>query len=291
MSTGEWGIGPARVSIERWESDLADRASLVSAAASHVGLVRELNEDAFLVGPPLYVVADGMGGHARGDVASQLVIDSFRPLRGKADTSLDDLRGAIQDSRERIAELGIKGGPGSTVVAAAFTLQSGLGYWLIAHEGDSRAYTWTPGHLTQVTRDHSVVQEMLDSGQLAAEDAHDHPDRHVITRAVGAQIDSEPDFTLVPAESGSRLLLCSDGLSGEVDGQTMADLLDGCATGEDATRALVAAALHTGGRDNVTVLVVDVIGVPDQLDDTLGGGLSETPPQTPDDTLPGRVSV
>lgn len=232
------------------------------SAASHLGQVRTVNEDAFLAGPPVFVVADGMGGHARGDAASALVVDAFRPLVGGESVGLADLSGAISRSRYGIASLGEDlDAPGSTVIVAAYVIESGHAYWLVAHEGDSRAYIFSGGGLRQLTRDHSLVQELVDAGEIAPDDAMVHPDRHVVTRAIGAQIDTEPEFSLVPVQAGSRLLLCSDGLTSELSSDSIALLLAQSRTSKDAVDSLLRAAVQAGGHDNVTVVVIDVVAL------------------------------
>lgn len=261
-----------------------ERTVLEYSAASHVGLVRSVNEDAFLAGPPVFVVADGMGGYSLGNVASGLVVDAFGDLSGRDAIEPSDLQECIARSRSAIAELGgdETSSPGATVIAAAYVLQSGRGYWLIAHAGDSRAYSWRAGELEQVTRDHTVVQELIDAGELDEVGARQHPDRHVVTRGVGACVYSDPEFTLLPAEAGSRLVLCTDGLTGELSPDRMKAILDGAVGSQGAVDDLVGAAVASGGHDNVTVMVVDVsIEGEDVREDTVETRLRR------EDTVPG----
>ncbi|RYE75391.1 MAG: serine/threonine-protein phosphatase, partial [Myxococcales bacterium] len=273
------------VSGPRWSpSQPETRATVLEyAAATHVGQVRSVNEDTFLVGPPVFVVADGMGGYARGDVASTLVVEAFEALVGRSDLAVADLTGCIDTARAAISALDEGDGPpGSTVVAAAYVVESGHGYWLIAHEGDSRAYVWRKGSLQQITRDHSVVQELIDAGELNAEQARSHHERHVITRAVGALPDSLPEFSLVPVEPDTRLLLCSDGLTGELSETSIALLLEAASGAQEAVDSLVRAGVDAGGHDNVTALVVEVVRMADDATvDTLG-----SPDDFRSDTLP-----
>lgn len=250
----------------------AERTVLEYSAASHVGMVRSHNEDSFMAGPPVFVVADGMGGHSFGDVASSLVVGAFESLVGSLQVEPADLDSCIVQSRREIEQLGLDANsPGSTVIVAAFVVQSGRGYWLIAHAGDSRAYWWRLGTLDQITRDHTVVQELIDAGQIDQDEARSHPDRHVVTRGVGASIQSDPEFTLVPAEAGGRLLLCSDGLTGELSDHSISTILGDAPSSAAAVDALVAAAVQAGGHDNVTVLIVDVVADGEEArEDTLG---------------------
>ena len=258
----------------RWSPAHPETTSTVLeySAATHVGLVRAVNEDSYMVGPPVFVVADGMGGYSRGDVASTMVVDAFQPLVGQPKVMPSDLENCIQHAREEIGGLDEDGGtPGSTVIVAAYVVESGHGYWLIAHEGDSRAYVWRDGELRQITRDHSVVQEMIDAGEISSEQARTHHERHVITRAVGALEDSRPDFSLVPIEPGTRLLLCTDGLTGELSERSIARILGGADGAQDAVDRLVQAGVDAGGHDNVTALVVDVVTMGNAVvEDTLG---------------------
>jgi len=248
------------------------RVEVQAAAATDVGLVREANEDSFLVAPPVFVVADGMGGHDAGDVASRIVVEEFERL---AQVGYDATRGAeaIAETllaaqlriREYDAEQHAAGiptsGAGTTAVVALLVEQHDGARWLLANVGDSRIYRFTDGELDQVSVDHSLVQELVDAGQLTAEQAADHPERNVITRALGGTVLAEADYFLLPLGSAERLLLCSDGISGMIDDQQIAAVLARCEDPRDAADQLVAAALDAGGRDNATALVVDVVGL------------------------------
>jgi len=253
------------VTTARWSpSDPATAATVLACAGgSHVGMVRSVNEDSMLVGPPVFVIADGMGGHARGDVASALVIEAFQPLGGGDSTTPADVERALARSRVMVAAIDAEGQaePGATMVSASYVVESGRGYWLIAHVGDSRAYSWSAGVLEQITRDHSVVQELIDAGQISSEQAATHPDRHVITRAIGPAGNAQADYSLVPLESRQRLLLCSDGLTSELSDRAISAILGNAGSPEETVGSLIEAAVNMGGRDNVTVIVVDVIDV------------------------------
>lgn len=251
-------------------------------AATDVGLVRAVNEDAYLAAPPVFVVADGMGGHAGGDVASQIVVEEFTRL---AEEGYDPARAedhvahvlsraqarllAYADT-QRVEQPGWHAG--TTVVAAVLVEEAGVPAWLVTNLGDSRAYVAGSGGTRQVTVDHSVVQELQDAGRITAQEAAVHPERHVITRALGSRSGIAPDFFRVPLAAAPRLLLCTDGVSGLVGDAEIGRLL---AAGTDpgaAARALVQAALAAGGRDNATAVVVDVVGLsePDVHDPQLG---------------------
>lgn len=247
-------------------------------AHTDVGLVRTANEDAYLAQPGLYVVADGMGGHVGGAIASAIVTDEFAQLE-LAD--LDARSGAallvetMSRCQTRIRSWGeTQGDPGAwragTTISAAVLVQEPAGAtWLLANLGDSRIYRLRAGELEQITVDHSVVQELVDAGELTAEEARVHPERHVITKALGGLDGVDPDFFLVPMSSAPRLLVCSDGISGMIDDEQIAAILQDTPLPGDAADELVRAALAGGGRDNATAIVVDVMGWSDDADDTM----------------------
>ena len=228
------------------------------AGLSHRGLVREVNEDAILVDPTgaLWAVADGMGGHGNGDLAADIVIDTLarvphgrggRALLGQAFATAD------KDVRRRARERGL-GEIGATVVAL---LIEGAGATL-AWTGDSRAYRLRRGTLERLTRDHSLVQELLDRGEISELEADRHPQRHVVTRAVGAGEPSVPAYADLDVELDDALLLCSDGLTRCVPEETIAALLAAATDPGSACRALVEAALAAGAPDNVSAVVVRI---------------------------------
>jgi serine/threonine protein phosphatase PrpC len=224
-------------------------------SATHCGHHRRVNEDSLLVLPHVYVVADGMGGHAAGDKASAILVEEMRRLaEGVADAG--DVSEVLEQANARVRTLA-DGGAGTTVTAAIGVEHDGAPYWLVTNLGDSRTYRLSAGRLEQVSVDHSVVQELLDRGVLDAAGAKRHPQRHVITRAVGSPEPLQPDYWLLPALEGDRLVLCSDGLTGEVDDDLIETTLLQHADPQRAADALVTHALDNGGHDNVTVVVID----------------------------------
>lgn len=244
-------------------------------ARTDVGRVREVNEDAYLATPPVFVVADGMGGHDGGDVASRIVIEEFGRL---AEDGYDPARGgdlvaaALRECQRRITEYGAQRAevttrryPGTTV-AAALLVDDGGPKWLVVNLGDSRIYRLTGDRLDQVSVDHSVVQELVDAGTITAEDAVTHPERHVITRALGGPDRADADYFLLPLASVERLLLCSDGISGMIDDDEIGEVLLEAEDPRDAADLLVERALAAGGHDNATAVVVDVVGWSDVRD-------------------------
>lgn len=275
------GRSSAHVSlaVPGYEDETID---LAWGAATDIGRKRQLNEDSFLAESPFFVVADGMGGHAAGDVASAAVVtrlaeavstDFTEPV-----TVIDALRAATDDitMADDVDELGV----GTTVTGAVLTLQGGDPYWAVFNIGDSRVYQFESGRLRQVTTDHSVVQELVDAGLLSREDAEFHPDSNVITRAVGFNVEPFADFWMLPLRPGLRLLICSDGLTREVDDARIEERLAESAPPQDTAAELVADALHGGGRDNITAVIVDVLASPGDAE------LENTIPRSP--AAPGR---
>ena len=228
-----------------------------SAALSHVGLVRQVNEDACLDQSErgLWAVADGMGGHARGDVASRMVVDALARL-----AEPDSLAAYAAEARQVLhtvnarlrAEAARRDAQiiGSTVVVLLACGQNCRYLWA----GDSRIYLYRNGLLRQLSRDHSQVEELRSSGQISAEDALHYPARNLITRAVGAAEALELDEENIEVMDGDMFLLCSDGVSNDVSEQEMCDALV-CGNCRQAAEALIALALHGGGRDNISAVV------------------------------------
>lgn len=234
--------------------------------ASDRGLRRELNEDSLIAADPVFAIADGMGGHEAGEVASSICVRTLgdSPIVGKhlPEFSAEQLEALLQEADHRIREA-TGGRAGTTLTGAVLVREGGSPYWLVFNVGDSRTYRLSHGVLEQITVDHSEVQELVDLGQITADEALVHPRRHVVTRALGTGNDSEADFWLIPVEPGDRLLICSDGLTGEVADGHILQILTSVTNPQDACAALVQAALRSGGRDNITVLVIDAEGGPE----------------------------
>jgi PPM family protein phosphatase len=225
------------------------------AFRTDTGRQRNANEDALFVRAPIFVVADGMGGAQAGEVASKAAAEAF-------DVDLPDeapervLRETITAANRQIHDLArsdpSRAGMGTTITAAIVNAQSeeiGIG-----HVGDSRAYRLRGGKLERLTRDHSLVEEMRRKGQLTEAQAEDHPQRSIITRALGPEPDVEVDVQTVPAAPGDVFLLCSDGLTTMLDDERIARLLSGATSLEAGVRALIDEANRAGGRDNITAL-------------------------------------
>jgi len=231
-------------------------------AATDVGRVRKLNEDSLLAVPPLFVVADGMGGHAAGEVASQLAVAEFARLAEQPTVGADDLAETVRQANEHIlsagAERGDRYGMGTTLTGIGVVGTTDGEQLAVFNVGDSRVYRFHDGRLDQLTVDHSAVQELVDAGRLTPQAARTHPRRNVVTRSLGSQPGPAPDVWLVPPVTGDRYLVCSDGLTGELEDPAIAELLGTADDPQAAADELVRLALAAGGHDNVTVVVLDV---------------------------------
>ncbi len=242
------------------------------AVVTDKGKRRAANEDSFLAQSPLFVVADGMGGHSAGDLASAAVVHRLADVATTDFLAPQDIERALEDATYDISLIAVDSvlGVGTTVTGAALTLHDDNAYFAVFNIGDSRVYAFERNELSQITVDHSVVQELVEAGALSRDEAESHPDSNIITRAVGFNATPVADFWLLPVVTGLRLLVCSDGLTKEVsDDRLHLHLAAGLSPVETAS-ALADAALAAGGRDNITAIVVDVVDAPDQveLDDT-----------------------
>lgn len=234
---------------------------LRSAAGTHVGLIRPQNEDSYLCRHPVYAVADGLGGHAAGEVASALVVERLAEIAFDDDTTIDDaqqrLADAVRDANRRIHESATEdpehAGMGTTVTAAV-VIGDTVG---LAHVGDSRAYLLRDDELTRITEDHTPVQRAVRAGVISAEEALHHPSRHVLAQAVGLDIDVEVDTPRLDLHDGDRIVLCTDGMTDPIPDDDIPGLLTDTGSPDAAVEALIAAALQRGGPDNVTVVVID----------------------------------
>ena len=242
---------------------------LRAGAATDVGRVRTNNEDQLLVTDTLFAVADGMGGHAAGEVASLTAVEALKAAFERdrsADGLADALRAANRAVWQRASEQPELRGMGTTATATALVTDDGEELLAVANVGDSRAYLLRDGELDQISEDHSLPEEMVRRGELAPEDAAMHPQRHILTRVLGMDNEIEVDcFRIVPYR-GDRILLASDGLTNEVSDDQIASILRRLADPEEAARELVRQAKENGGSDNITVVVVDVIDDDDRAE-------------------------
>jgi serine/threonine protein phosphatase PrpC len=231
------------------------------AVRSDVGLLREGNEDSAYAGPHLLAIADGMGGHAAGEVASSVAISALAGLDDDvpADHMLDALAAAVASANTTLHDMSVEDpsveGMGTTLTAL---LWSG-GTIAICHIGDSRAYLLRDGKLHQITRDHTLVQSLVDDGRLSPAQAATHPQRSLVMRALQSGTEAEPDLSTIEAQAMDRFLLCSDGLSDVVSEDTLRSTLTLYADRDDAVTQLIELAIRGGGPDNITCIVADVV--------------------------------
>jgi len=251
---------------------------------SDTGRQRRANEDSFLARSPMFVVADGMGGAQAGEVASRIAVESFAAGVPGSASAAERLAARVQEANGRIHELSRtdreRAGMGTTITAALLDGDRVA----IAHVGDSRAYAWRDGELTQLTRDHSLVDELVRTGRLTEEEAADHPQRSIITRALGPEAGVEVDTLSYPARAGDLLMLCSDGLTSMVAPGEIATILGEAANLREAGRRLVAAANAAGGRDNITVVLF-------RLESGTAGSREADQPTTPSPAVRGGAAA
>ncbi len=250
-------------------------AELRWGAATDAGQLRSQNEDNQFAGPGLFVVADGMGGHLAGEVASEMAVNQLSErLRDENEHTLDDLVQAIDDANTDIYDGSVtnpdQAGMGTTVTAIAVVADPHDGEAFgVANVGDSRGYVMRHGRLRQITIDHSFVQELVAEGAITRDEARVHPRRNIVTRALGIEPLVRVDSWTMPIIRGDRFVLCSDGLVDEITDQHITEILAAHQFDPDeAAQALVDAANEAGGRDNVTVIVIDVLEGDDPPDPT-----------------------
>ena len=230
-------------------------------AATDPGRVRSANEDSWLVDFPLFAVADGMGGHAAGEVASRVALDTLRT--SVTDQTLESLVAAVKVANSRVFEMSrtdnAMRGMGTTLCAVALVMIESHERLAVVNVGDSRVYVLQDGALIQVSEDHSLVESMVRQGTLTHEQAKVHPQRNILTRALGIDGEVGVDSWEVAPFSGDRYLLCSDGLFNEVPDETIARVLLDTDDPDEAAGILITMANEGGGRDNITVVIVDVL--------------------------------
>jgi serine/threonine protein phosphatase PrpC len=247
--------------------------TLAWGALTDVGHRREVNEDSLVARSPIFAVADGMGGHSAGDVASDAVVSRLAEAAdrtvGTGETITAEALNAALDRAVADMKAGegvTDQGTGTTVTGVALAIVSDAPQLICYNIGDSRVYQLTGGVLEQVTVDHSVVQELVDAGRITREEADVHPHGNVITRAVGFHEPPVPDYRILPLSPGQRILICSDGLTKELTSYGIRHFLMSNPQPQDAVSALVTAALENGGRDNVTAIVLDIVSIDDLAD-------------------------
>jgi protein phosphatase len=249
--------------------------------ASHVGRVRTHNEDAARAEGAVFVVADGMGGHAAGEVASRLATEALVELAGRGSLEVSDVVAQVGEANRRILESAARHpeqyGMGTTITGVAVVQVGGLPHWAVFNVGDSRVYRFIDGRLSQVTVDHSEVQELVDRGYLTVEQAARHPARNIVTRSLGREPMAAVDTWVLPPYAGERLVICSDGLSNELTTAEIEAVVAGTEDAQEAATTLVERAVAAGGRDNVTAIVIAIPEAPGHESDVD----ADTTPRTP----------
>ena len=226
--------------------------------ATDVGRLRQLNEDALVAEPPLFAVADGMGGHAAGEVAADLALKEMRLLSGLSFVGSQDVMDAIAHANQRIVDhaAGESQGMGTTLAGLCLGTVGGSPHWIVFNVGDSRVYRFADGVLEQLTTDHSEVQELVAAGQITAEQARVHPDRNIITRSLGTQPAPTPDVWVIPAGESETYVVCSDGLTGEISDDQIRQVLAHGGAAQVSADELCGLALNAGGHDNISIVIV-----------------------------------
>ena len=231
-----------------------------SGAASDAGSVRPSNEDSVFAGRRVFVVSDGMGGHAAGEVASGLTVARMAGLDARDDLRPEDIRRELYLSNQDILDSARRNpeqaGMGATVAGLALAWVAGSRHWVVFNAGDCRVYRFAQGALVQLTVDHTEAGELVAAGVLDASDALTHPSRHVVTRALGSDPAPELDLWMLPPTAGESFLLCSDGLFGELADAEIAEVMRLEPIPGRAAETLIGQAVKHGGRDNVSVIVV-----------------------------------
>ncbi|MEA2407826.1 MAG: family protein phosphatase [Thermoleophilaceae bacterium] len=246
------------------------------AGRTDVGRQRTANEDSLVVRPPLFAVADGMGGAKAGEVASAVAVEAVEQAQESGDPTEAQLAGIVRDANRRIYDLAVadesRRGMGTTLTLAKVDGDEVS----LAHVGDSRAYRMREGELTQLTRDHSLVAELERSGQITAEAAEHHPQRSIITRALGPEPDVQVDTYTLATRDGDVFLICSDGLTSMISDDEVAAIMRSASSLDEAAGELVLAANQSGGKDNITVILF-----------RLGEGEAAAAEHAPAEPLPG----
>jgi len=262
---------------------------LRAAGATDVGLVRAHNEDNYLADERLFAVADGVGGHKAGEVASQTAVDTLQ--REFREPTTDGLIDAVKTANRTVWNLAEANpeqrGMGTTLTAVALVDENGEERLALVNVGDSRAYLLQQGELEQLTEDHSLVEQLVREGQLTPEEAQVHPQRSIITRALGLDPEVEVDSWELTPYRGDRILLCSDGLTNEVTDDEIASTLRTVSDPNEAARQLIQEARDHGGSDNITCVIVDVVDDDNRAEEASAALATEPPPPQPE----GATSV
>lgn len=238
------------------------RASVDWGVATHIGAMHERSEDAYCAAPPVFVVADGMGGHYAGDIASREAVEAMMPLADMVPVTGDMLMTCLAEARSRIGRIPVDSlpPPGTTLSGVVVTEVDEVPTWLVVNIGDSRTYRLNSDGFRQLSVDHSIVQQLIDAGTIDASAARSLPFRNVLTRALLADTEHPADVGQLPMMAGDRILACSDGVTRELDDTAIANMLRAIRDPLAAASELVRAATDAGGHDDMTALVIDASG-------------------------------
>ena len=246
------------------------------AAATDKGLIRKNNEDSYVVGKRIWAVADGMGGQAAGGTASRIAAQCVQACDRSGEIDQRQIFALVDQMNSAILAYSAKHpktlGMGSTVAGVAVMRLGGQDHWLIFNVGDSRVYRLTDGILHLETTDHSEVQELVNRGEINRTQARTHPNRNILTRCLGTPQTPAVGMRVVPCQAGDWILICSDGLTSEVEDDKIETVLRSVATPEQAVNQLIQAALEKGGRDNISIIIVGADGQEGLMEDTVPVG-------------------
>lgn len=258
-------LGGRRIRVRTVDSRaVIDGVTLEWGAATHTGAGRERNQDTFGTRPPVFAVADGIGSHSAGDLASRAGVQAFLNLAERQPVTPETIDSAFADARSRIARIPVtdgRGQPGTTLSGVIVTRCDGAPCWTVVNLGDSRTYRLNEAGLYQISVDHSIGQKLIDDGVIASAESGRIPLQNILNRALVGSVAHSPDMWRLPINIGDRILVCSDGVSSAVDDSTIRRVLEEVRDPQAAAEALVESATRAGGRDDVTAVVVDAVAI------------------------------
>jgi PPM family protein phosphatase len=258
-------LGGRRIRVRTVDSRAVTNAVTVEwGAATHTGAGRERNQDTFGTRPPVFVVADGIGSHYAGDLASRAAVQAFLDLAESQPVTAETIDSAFTDARARIARIAVSDGdrqPGTTLSGVIVTRFDDVPCWTVINLGDSRTYRLNKAGFDQISVDHSIGQKLIDDGVIESAGSGRVPLRNILNRALVGDVAHSPDVWRLPITVGDRILVCSDGVSSVIDASTIRRVLEAIRDPQAAAERFVDAATHAGGRDDVTAVVVDAVAI------------------------------
>jgi serine/threonine protein phosphatase PrpC len=261
-------LGGRRIRVRTVDSRAVTNAVTVEwGAATHTGAGRKRNQDTFGTRPPVFVVADGIGSHCAGDLASRAAVQALLDLAERQPVTAETIDSAFADARARIARIPVTDGqrePGTTLSGVIVTRFDGVPCWTVVNLGDSRTYRLNKAGLHQISVDHSIGQKLVDDGLIESARSGRVPLRNILNRAVIGDVAHSPDVWRLPITVGDRILVCSDGVSSVIDDSTIRRVLEAVRDPQAAADRFADAAVHAGGRDDVTAVVVDAVAISPQ---------------------------